>query len=181
MEPAPASAHPAPRERVLTLPLVLFLLAVAAVLAIGIVPRLQRPAPADAIRLLADGDLDGDERRAVLDVLAVDGRGSADLGERWAAALAAVALGDRAALTAALQTLGGGEVPSPAPPVDAREWLGLGDPLLQNVLGAWLAEAAGDAAGAAVHWRRAAALCRYVPHALAAELAAAGSQRTAAK
>lgn len=180
MTAAPGSHTAVPagaRERVLTLPLVLFLAGVLTVLGFALRAALVRPTAAAAIEQLADGDPDGDERERLLRILVEDGRKGGTTAERWAGALAAVALEDRDGLTAIRSALGGGQVPHPAP-VDERDLLHLGDPMLRNLLAAWRAEAAGDLAAALVHWRQLAVQCRFVPHPLAAELAAAGVART---
>lgn len=179
--PEASSAPSSPlRERVLTLPLVVFLLGVLMLLGNGLRLALARLTAAEAIVQLADGDLDGEERQRLLQFLVEDGARSAIVAEQWAGAAAAVALGDRDGLAAVRARLGGGPVPSPLPPADHREFLHLGDPLLHNLVAAWLAEGAGDPAGALVHWRRLAAQCRFAPNALAAELAADGVVRTGA-
>ncbi|MBX3463185.1 MAG: hypothetical protein KF830_08435 [Planctomycetes bacterium] len=168
----------APRQRVLTLPLALLLLTAFGLLAQALHRRLAQPDAATAIALLADGDLDGAERRQVMQRLVAVGSRSERIGERWAAALAAVALGDRAAWAAAAKELGGGEVPQALPPATERDLLPLGEPMLRNLAAAWLAEASGAPQEALVHWRRLATQCRFVPHPLAAELAAEGIRRT---
>lgn len=177
---AASGSHATPErvhDRVLTLPLVIFLAGVLTVLGLALRANLVRPSAAAAIEQLADGDPDGDERQRLLRILIEDAQQGGTTAERWAGALAAVALGDRAGLTAIREGLGGGDVPGPAP-ADERGLLHLGDPMLQNLLGAWQAEAAGDRAAALVHWRQLAVQCRFVPHPLAAELAAAGVVRT---
>jgi hypothetical protein len=169
----------APRpERLLTLPLGLFLAGVLALLGSALLQTLSRPDPASAVRLLADGDLDGAERRRVLRQLLAVGVHSQATADRWAAALAAVALDDRAGLAAATSALGGGAVPNPLPDAPARELLHLGDPYLRNLLAAWVAEASGQPQVALVHWQQLAAQCRFAPRPLAAELAAAGIARS---
>jgi hypothetical protein len=170
--PAASSASP---QRVLTLPLVVFLGAVLMVLGYSLRAALVRPTAAEAIVQLADGDLDGEERQPLLRLLVEQGRASEAAAVRWAGAAAAVALGDRDGLGA---VLAGGDVPKPLPAKDEREFLGLGDPLLGNLVAAWLAEGAGDRELAHVHWRRLSAQCRFVPRPLAEELAAAGLRRT---
>lgn len=181
MTPAPGPTSeptPARRERVLTLPLAVFLVGVLLVLALGLRQSLVSPTAAQAIVLLADGDADGDERRRLLQLLVAQGRQSPAIAERWAGAVAAVALDDRDGWAALRAALGGADVLKPLPAKEEQEFLHLGDPLLGNLVAAWLAEAAGDRAGAHLHWRRLAAQCRFVPHPLAAELAAAGVLRT---
>lgn len=165
-----------PGERLLTLPLILFLGGVLLVLGYALQRVLARPTPAQLIALLGDGDLDASERQPALRQLLAGRSGTTT--ERWAAALAAVALEDREGLAATIAALDGGDVPKMLPPKEEREFLGLGDPLLQNLLAAWLAEAAGEREAALVAWRQLAAQCRFVPQPLAAELADAGIRRT---
>lgn len=164
------------RERVFTPPLVVFLIAVLTVLGFGLSRFLIRPDATEAIELLADGDADGEERQRLLRILVEDGQHGGTVAERWAGALAAVALGDRQGLTTMLAGLGGGPVPQPLPD-DPNGFLHLGDPMLRNLLAAWRAEAAGAPDEARVRWRQIAAQCRFLPHPLAAELAAAGQLR----
>lgn len=174
---ADRSAAPEPRPPILTMPLVLFLLVVAGILGYSLWQRSIVPGPAEAIVLLGDGDLDGDERRRVLRALVVDGARSGELAERWAAMLAAVALEDRATFDASLAALGGPGKDLQVPPVGARDLLHLGDPLLGNILAALLAEAASDRGLAQRRWQQVQAQCRLMHRPLAAELAVAGLQR----
>jgi hypothetical protein len=176
----PNTGRTAPRERVLTLPLALFLTAVAATLAVGFYGRLRVPGIEEAVSLLADGDLDGTERERMLRITVVAARKSDDVTWQWAGLLAAVALDDRSAHAALAQRLGGVAPPSKVPPPERREWLALGDPMLANVLRAMLAEAAGDRAEAARRWRQVETQSRWFfrKRALAGELAAAGIARS---
>ena len=169
---------PAPRQRVLTLPLVVFLVGVLLVLGYAARLALVPPTAAQAIVLLADGDADAEERQRLLRILVQQGQVSPSIGERWAGAVAAVALEDRDGLAAVRHGLGDGDVLKPLPASQEREFLHLGDPLLGNLAAAWLAEAAGDREAALMHWRQLAGQCWFVLHPLAAELAAAGVQRT---
>jgi hypothetical protein len=176
--PGASSANTAAaRERVLTLPLVVFFAAVLTVMGFALRAAAVRPSAAQAIEQLADGDPDGDERERLLRILVEDGRKGGTTAERWAGALAAVSLEDHDGLAALLAVLGGGAVPRPLP-VDPRGFLHLGDPMLRNLLAAWQAEAGGDQAAAHRHWRQVAVQCRFAPRPLAAELAAAGTERT---
>lgn len=167
----------AARERLFTPPLVVFLAAVLTVVGFGLGSRWVRPSASAAIEELGDGDADREERERLLRILVADARIGGTVTERWAGALAAVSLGDRDALAAILGTLGSGPVPSPLPDA-GQEFLHLGDPMLRNLLAAWLAEAAGERAEANRRWQQIAMQCRFVPHPLAAQLAAEGSQRT---
>jgi hypothetical protein len=172
----PASApQPSQRERVLTLPLAVFLLAVALLVGGGLWSREWSPDLPRAIELLADGDLDGAERTATLARVVELARASEGLRERWAGLLAAVALGDREAFAAARARLPGD---APAVPDAAdREWLDLGDPLLANALAAFAAEAAGRRDEARLRWQQVSAQARLSARPFAGELAAAGVQR----
>jgi hypothetical protein len=174
---AAISVPRAPRERVFTLPLVLFLLGVAGVIAYGLWQRQREPGLDEAIMLLADGDLDRAERDRLLRITIDAAKGSDDIVHRWAGMLAAVSLDDRAA-HAALRSRLGGEGTLPPPPAERREFLHLGDPMLANLLAAMVAEAAGDRALALRRWRQVAAQCYFMARPLAAELAAAGIQRS---
>lgn len=175
--PAPVGDAPPPRrEPVLTPALVVFLCFVAALVGSGLWTREWSPGLGRAIELLADGDLDGEERSAMLARTVDLARSAPGLRERWAGLLAAVALEDRNAFTAARAQLPGDP---PAVPIAAeRELLDLGDPLLANVLAAFAAEAAGDRTGAQRHWQQVAAQARLARRPFAGELAAAGVQRT---
>ena len=175
---ASISVPTAPRERVFTLPLVLFLLGVAGVLAYGLWQRQRVPGPDELIMLLADGDCDRAERDRLLRITIEAAKSSDDIVHRWAGMLAAVSLGDREAHAALRSRLGGESVAPPPPPAERREFLHLGDPMLANVLAAMVAEAAGDRKGALRHWRQVAAQCHFMARPLAAELAEAGIQRS---
>ncbi|MBM4062319.1 MAG: hypothetical protein FJ265_14655 [Planctomycetes bacterium] len=164
-------------ERVFRPPLVAFLLAVLSLLGYAAWARFWTPDVAEAVRWLADGDLDGAERRRALGAALQGALRSADPGDRWVGLLAAVALGDRPGYAAAKAPLGDGPVPSVAPPAPLREWLHLGDPLLGNVGRALLAEIEGDRAGAVRTWGQVRAQCRLVEAPFALELAEAALQR----
>lgn len=117
-EPPPAVATP--RERVFTWPLVLFLAAVLLIDVGALWRRSRLPAPADAIGLLGDGDLDGDERRPVLGVLRDAATTSPVLAEQWAGLLAAIVLEDRAVPILSHRSARIAQPPeSPPPPQDA--------------------------------------------------------------
>jgi hypothetical protein len=63
------------------------------------------------------------------------------------------------------------------PAAAARERLHLGDPMLGNVLAAFVAEVAGDRAEALRRWRQVAAQARLTAKPFPGELAAAGIAR----
>jgi hypothetical protein len=180
--PAPAArneslADARPRERVFTPALLVFLAAVAVYVGLGVRAKYPKPGVDGAVRLLADGDLDGDERRRMLRRTVDGALASEAVAHRWAGLLAAVALEDRAAYAQLLAALGAGEVPSQVPAEAERELLDLGDPLLGNLLHAMIAETAHDHEGSLKLWRRTAVQSRLSGNAFAAELATAGIRR----
>lgn len=168
------------RERLFTAPLVAFLAAVLAVVGYGLVTSSPRPDLEGAVRMLADGDLDGDERCRMLERLLDLSAAAATPRGAWAGLLAAVALERRADFDQRLAQLGGtGGVAPPdhLPPAADREWLDLGDPMLGNLLAAMIAEAGGDAATARAEWQQVRAGARLGGNACAGELAAAALAR----
>ncbi|MBL8750794.1 MAG: hypothetical protein JNK78_16660 [Planctomycetes bacterium] len=173
-----APATDARRPRILTPALVVFLAAVVTIDLVALVVRWIPPSPAEAVRLLADGDLDGDERRQALQVLVRTPPDSADVERRWGALLAAVALEDRAVFAAQVAALGGIGATMKTPSADMRAFLDLGDPLIGNVAQALLAEASGDRTAAHRRWQQVATQCQLMVRPFAAELAADGVRRT---
>lgn len=172
------------RERILTLPLVLFLVAVALIVGFGLRSKYPTPDMDGAISMLADGDLDGKERRRMLQITLDGALQSQSVTHRWAGMLAAVALDDRTSYATLLARLGSGPMPTAVPAEADRELLHLGDPLLGNLMQAMIAETAGDLPRSGPIWRQVAAQCRLSGGGrLAAELAEAAAQRhqTAAK
>ncbi len=170
---------PAPprRERLITLPLAVFLVVVVATVAWNLRQRFAPVSVAEAIALLADGDLDGAERERVLRGMLA---GAAhDARERWAVLLAAVALEDRAAYAQARAALAAGGGAIEVPPPAARAALHLGDAILGNVMAASVAEIAGDRAEARARWQLVATQGTLARQAFAVELALAGSKRLA--
>ena len=176
----PAGAHDlAVRpERVFTWPLVTFLVCVAIVTGLCLQSRLRRPDLAEAIVLLADGDLDGPARKRMLRLVVDGSLQSQAVAHRWAGMLAAVVIDDRTAYATLRDGLGGsggvGQVPAP----DERPFLHLGDPMLAVLLQAMLAESSGDRAAAHRGWQQVSAQCRFVSRPFAATLAEAGLERT---
>ncbi len=166
------------RPRILTPALAVFLAAVVTIDLVALVVRSIPPSPEEAVRLLADGDLDGAERRRVMQVLVRAGAEPADVGRRWAAMLAAVALEDRAAFADQVAALGGIGSAMKAPPAEVRVFLDLGDPMLGNLAQALLAEAESDRAAAHRRWQQVDTQCRLMVRPFAAELAAEGLRRT---
>ncbi|HEB54270.1 MAG TPA: hypothetical protein ENI87_13540 [bacterium] len=155
------------RDRVLTAPLLVCLLMVAAVVGCAVLTRHPTPPLGGAIEMLADGDLDHDERERMLQ-RTLELASEADTPRAlWAGLLAAIALQDReryAAFDARLDRR------VPLAPEQLR-FLDLGDPLLANVLAAGMAQAAGDSDRAALRWRQVAAQARMTGNSFAAELA----------
>ncbi|MGC6488675.1 MAG: hypothetical protein ACON4Z_13595 [Planctomycetota bacterium] len=153
-------------ERLLTLPLVAFLLAAGLVVGAAALTRYPSPDLDGCVELLADGDLDREEREHVLArtlSLAADG----DARGRIAGCLAALSLQQRRGF----DELEGALAEAGRLPEAARRWLDLGDPLLHNVLRASCLQAADPDAAAKV-WSQVAAQARMVGNELAAELAA---------
>lgn len=180
--PSPAIAGgtglpPAPRERVLTWPLAGFLLLVAAAVGLGWLQNHPRPDLPAAVRLLADGDLDGAERKRVLAGIVASAATAEGPMATWAVLLAAIALEDRAAYAAALARLGGGPSPANVPSAAERGLLHLGDPLLGDVLAGGVAEAAGAFPEARQRWQRVAVQSQLTRRVFAQELATAALAR----
>lgn len=164
------------RRRVLTWPLAGFLGLVALVVGIAAWRTFRSPSPLQARLALADGDLDGDERRVALRVLVEAGAGATEPAAAWAAWLAAVALDDRAAF-GALAGSAGGERPPGLPAAADRDGLGLGDPLVALLARAWIAEAESRQGDAARLWGEVQIGCELVDRPLLAELAGRGITR----
>lgn len=161
-------SEPGP-QRLITTPLAVFLLLSVGTVLGALALRVERPALEGAIERLADGDLDRSERDQMLSRVVALGESSERLRGRWAAALAAVALQDRAAFDRAESRLGGGGdriVPAPQ-----QLWLSLGDSLLANLFAAMQAEAAQDRSAATKKWGQVAVQARYTGNAVAAKLA----------
>lgn len=172
----PSPSKPA-RERLLTPALGAFLLLVALAVGAGLWPQLVRRDLDQVVLLLADGDLDGDERRRALQDLVDRAPEAAGLRQQWAVLLAAVALGDAAGYAAARVALGPAEAPAPLPSPGERELLHLGSGLLRNVLAGFAAEADGDRAEARRRWAQVAAQSRLAAQPFPGELAAEGLRR----
>ncbi|HEU4418730.1 MAG TPA: hypothetical protein VFT55_07300 [Planctomycetota bacterium] len=165
------------RERILTPPLVLFLIGVATIVGAGLRSKYPTPDVDGSILLLADGDLDGKERRRMLQITLDGALESKSVTHSWAGLLAAVALEDRTGYATLLARLGGGPVPTAVPAEADRELLHLGDPLLGNLMQAMIAEAAGDKTRSQRIWRQVAVECRLCGRTFAAELAEAAAKR----
>lgn len=169
----PNAAAAAPPERVLSPALALAFALAAAAVFVGW--RSAHPTLdfAGALAQLGDGDLDGAEARqrcARLVELAATAAGPA---QTWAVALAALALDDRAAWTAAAPAVLADVAAGRTPPTGERRLLSLGDPLYAAIRDAWLAEAGKDRAAAAAAWRRARDFADLAGRTLARDVAAA--------
>jgi hypothetical protein len=170
-DPAVGADDARPRgEKIITWPLAVFLAAVAAILSGAAWTKFRTPGADEAVRELADGDLDGEERVAMLRHLLAAALRSTEPREQWAGLMAAVSLGDGPGHATLQANLAGSTF---RPAAEDREWLALGDPMLRNVLTATIAAAEGRTEDAAVAWRRVEAQSRLTGHAFAGELAAA--------
>lgn len=164
-------------ERLFTPPLVAFLVIVGAVLAVALAARIGQASVDSVVMRLSVGDLDGQERRQLLQQL-LQAEQDPQEGVRHYRIMAAVALEDRAALRRLL--LSGGS-PGWARQVAALDEnrvarISLGDPVLAALLAAMLAEARGQA-DAAQRYRQVQASSILFHMELAHELAGAGLAR----
>lgn len=179
----PDATRQAPRarrgERVLTPALTFFLVATAVVLVTSLQHKYQRPPLATAVVLLADGDLDGQERERMLRVVLAAAVTSSDeqVRELWAGLLAAAALEDAPNYERMRARLGGGAVPDRAPPPEQRSDLDLGDPIVRNLAAALFAERDGDLDAARAAWGRVRAQCKLSARPFCAALAEAARVR----
>ena len=143
---------------------------------LGLWGRYPNPDLRGAVQMLADGDLDSDERARMLarvQELGASGRGTY---EHWAALLAALARSDRDGCGREIAALGAA-APLPVPEPGEREFLHLGDTMLRNVLAAHVAEAEGVPAEARRRWQQVEAQSRMTGHEFAGELATAALRR----
>lgn len=161
----------------MTLPLLAFAGCVVAALAAGFTSSRPPADPAAAVRALADGDLDGAECKQAFAAL-VAGAGAARTPvERWAAAFAALALGDAAAWEKGAAAVAA-DVASGFPPAPAeRRFLDLGDPLLGAVRDAYVAESVRDVAAAKAAWAEARDIADLTGRSLPREVAVAALRR----
>lgn len=176
-DPTAAPADGSGAERVLTRPLAWFLAFVAAVVGWQLWQRHAPRGIAAAVRELADGDADAEERDALLRGVLAAAPAATDAAARWAVLLAAIALEDGAAHANALARLRGADGALELPPPGERQWLHLGDPALGNVFAAAVAEAAGDRAGARARWQLVETQSRLSRRLLAEQLAHAAVER----
>jgi hypothetical protein len=174
-------------DRLVTAPLLVFAGIVLGVVTIGLVTRHPRPGLDGAIELLADGDLDGDERRRMLartlELARQAPQAAQSARHHFAGLMAAAALQDHEAF-AALSERWAERWAEPAPTAQQMaaallpdEWLALGDPLLANLKAATCAELAGDGDAAQREWRRVAAVARMTGNDFVSGLAEAAAQR----
>ena len=165
------------RERVLTRPLLWFLALVAGLLLRGLDDRLGPCSATEVLQALADGDLEGAQRRELLAAVEAMARVSRDRGMRLCGAMAAVALDDEAGYAARTAALGSGPMPVQADDAGpALDRASLGDPVLAALLQAMLAEASGDPS-AAERYAQVEASSRLFHMPLARRLAKAGRER----
>lgn len=153
-----------------------FLVAVALAVLAGLDQRFPRPDLDGAVRLLADGDLDGAERARMSARLLALGADDPRPFAAWAAGLAALSLGDRDGCLSAFQRVGG-VPPTQGPEPGEVEFLHLGDPMLGNALAALQAERRGDRELARRKWQQVLVQARMTGHALAHDLANEALQR----
>lgn len=149
-----------------------WLVFVAAVLLAGAVSRLHRPGLDEGIALLADGDLDGEERVRTLRAMLPEALAGTGRRERLLAAAIALALDDGAAWQAAC---GAADAPVPVEAGDGPllPLVDLGMPLIRTLFAARLAEQTGDAAAAKARYRQALAQARLAWSQLPERVAAA--------
>ncbi len=144
---------------IVTRPLAVFLVAVGVVVGVCALPRLLGADWQASVQRLADGDLEGFERKHLWQQVqeAGDAAPAADRMRVLAGAMAAVCRGDEAAYGRLTARLGPGSVPIGVDDGPALETAALGEPMLVLYLGGWLAEARGDRAAAGLAYRQVAA------------------------
>lgn len=162
-------------ERLLNLPLILFLALVLALVAGAVVTRHPNPDLDGSIELLADGDLDFEERQRILLRVVDLGKKAESKRQLWAGLLSAVILQDRASFKEFDAKLGAGT--ERILPAADLEWLSLGDVVVANLYRAMVAEASGDKQLARTKWSQVSAQSRMTGYVFAGELAAAAMQR----
>lgn len=178
MSAAPAPelpSHPQPPRRAGWL-LGIFLVVVAAAVGAGLWQRFPMPDLDGAVRMLADGDLDGAERARMLARLRDLGAGDSRPFAAWAAGLAALSLGDQAGFEGCFQRVGG-VPPKEGPGAGEVEFLHLGDPMLGNVQSALQAERSGDRDEARRKWGQVQVQSQMTGHGAASEVAARALER----
>jgi hypothetical protein len=166
-----------PANRVFTLSLLLFLAGVAGVTAFGLVGRWRQPDAAEAVAALMVGDVDGAERRELLQRVFELASASTDPMAQLQAAMAAVALDSETQFASAAARLGGESLAGVAVGAASRPEAALGDTVIANLLAALVAERNGDRAAAATRYAQVVAQGRLWRMRLAGRLATAGARR----
>lgn len=168
----------AQRGRILSPLQKVFLAAVVLVLALGIWNRLRPMELQTALDTLTDGDPDHADRVRATRIVLEEGLSRGDRRGLTLAAMAAVALNDRDALKAAAGRLG---LPAPERilPVEGRSTseMALGEPVLEQLLEAMIAEETGGGDEARVLYGRVLAAAELWNMPLAASLARSGLDR----
>jgi hypothetical protein len=131
-------------ERVVTPALGVFLAVVGGVMLAALDSRLRRPQLATALDLLADGDLEGIERRKLLQAVLAEGRSRPERPARLAAAMAAVQLGDGPAFERLAAGLAEGGEPLRAEDLASAERFLAVEPVLGHLCAGMLAADRGD-------------------------------------
>lgn len=162
-----------PSARLLSRPLLAFLLLVLATMAVAAVSALTRPDLEGALRQLEDRDCERGERLALVERVFALGANSRQRPDRLAAAMAAIVLQDRAACDLLLAA----ELPLTAADAEAIDRTSLGEPVLRTLLQAWCCDGRGDADGARDDFRRVLRQCRLWDLPLARTLAEAALRR----
>lgn len=169
------------RQRVLTVPLGLALMAVGGILAGAAVLRWWPPSAASAVQQLDDGDLEADERRRLLRSLLDDGDAAPppEWERQLRGAMAALALDDAEAWQRRMgaEWRPGGSAAASATAIRAMQNWTFGDAPLERLLAAMQAELAGDRDAARSGYAQAAASARLFHLRLCGELARQGSAR----
>lgn len=146
------------RERLLTVPLCLALLAAAVLLGLAGYERFRPRSFAEVVQALRDGDCEGSERRAMLLQVEVHAASSSNRVERLAAAMAAIARADDGAYRR-FASVAAGRSPIEAADVTlldvaACDTVSLGDDVLRRLLEGWLDEARGQRDAARVRFEQ---------------------------
>jgi hypothetical protein len=166
------------RERVLTPVLGVFLSLVGGVMLSALDSRWRRPDLASALALLADGDLEGVERRRILGIVLAEGRGRQERPPRVAAAAAALLLGDQSAFDYLAARLAEGGACLRSGDLVAVERLVAAEPVLTHLFAGIAAEGRGERVAAHAAFDRAATAAELWNMPLAKAVAVAGGDRT---
>ena len=162
------------RERLLTVPLSLALLAAAVLLGLAGYERYRPRSFAEVVQALRDGDCEGYERRAMLLLVEEYGASSPNRVERLAAAMAAIARADDGAYRR-YTGVAAGQSPIEAADVAlldvaSCDTVAFGDDVLRRLLEGWLAEARGERDAARVRFEQVAQSAQLFRMPLAATL-----------